>query len=143
MIPRAAIAAAALEEVDTPYLHQARLPGKALDCAGLLIVISWRFGIKPRSFDVTGYTGTADGSTLQAYCEEHLVRLAPGAEQIGDVVLTDWGRLPTHFGILVPYLHGGLAIVHALGPASPARVRLSRWLPRMRPVAAYGFPGVG
>lgn len=142
-IDRAAIAAAAMELVDTPYLHQGRLPGKALDCAGVPITLSWRFGIKPRSFDITGYTGTPDGHTLKAYCDEHLVPIEASAMQIADVLLLDWGRLPTHLAVLVPHYHGGLAVVHALGPGGMARVRCTPLnYPRMRIVAAYSFPGV-
>jgi cell wall-associated NlpC family hydrolase len=139
---RADVVACALSFVGTPYHHQGRVPGVGFDCAALLIVPAWQLGIKPRSFDVRGYPPSADGSSLRAYCEEHMQHLAPGAEQPGDAGLFDWGRHPHHLGIFVPYRHGGLAIVHAFGRGNSGKVLESRYLPRMRLVAAYAFPGV-
>ena len=142
MTTRAEIAAAALALVGTPYVHQGRVAGHGVDCAGVLIVVARQLGLVPAGFDVTGYTGTADGVSLRRYCQENMTPVARGEEQAGDAVLVHWGGHPQHLGVLVPYRHGGLSIVHALGPDMPARVVESRWLPKMTLVAAFSFPGV-
>lgn len=137
---RAAIVAQAMGLIDTPYVHQARLPGIGIDCAGVPIVIARALGLVLSTFDITGYPPTPDGVSLIAFCERHMRRTAE--PQAGDVPVYRWGVRPQHLGVLVPYRHGGLSLVHALGPGHPAKVIESRVLPNMALVAAYRLPGV-
>jgi cell wall-associated NlpC family hydrolase len=133
------IVAEARSLIGTPFQHQARLPGVALDCAGELIIVGRRIGSVPADFDETGYPKAADGRTLMAYLDRFLERIY-GAPQAGDVGVYVWGGLHAHHvGVLVPYRHGGLSIVHAAGPNPPAKVLESRLLPHMRRVAAFRF----
>lgn len=141
-IDRTAIVDAARGLLGTPFQHQARLPGSALDCAGVLIVIARQLGVVAIDFDVTGYQKAADGRTLLGHLERFMVRI-DGDPQAGDVGVYVWGgRSAHHVGVLVPYRHGGLSIIHAAGPDYPAKVLESRLLPGMRRVAAFAFPGV-
>jgi hypothetical protein len=44
--------------------------------------------------------------------------------------------------IVVPYAHGGVSFVHAVGPGAPNMVRENRLMPPMRLVRNYAIPGV-
>ena len=140
MTVRDDIIAAAIGLLGTPYHHQGRLAGVGLDCVGVPIVVCWQLGLLPRDADITGYPTMPDGFSMVDGCDEHMTRTA--APQAGDVGVYRWGGCPQHMGILVPYRHGGLSIIHALGPHHPARVIESRILPRMSLVAAYMMPGI-
>lgn len=147
---REQVVAEALSWLGTPYHHGARLKGIGVDCAGLLIGVSKALGLKPESFDITGYPALPDGKTLKRYCDEHMLRIPTESAKPGDAVLLAWQYgPPQHLGILVPYRHGGLAMVHALGPRKPeaggkARVLETRLVfgRAMQLIAAYSIPGV-
>lgn len=98
---------------DTPYQHQGRLPGVALDCVGPLICRAWETGLKPRTFDVNGYSATPDGS-LQPILDEHLERKARADLALGDVVLNRY-RLgqPQHVAIIVGRAWDDWLMLHA------------------------------
>lgn len=100
-VSRAAFVATLVGYEGTPYAHQGRLPGVGLDCPGPLICAAWQHGLKPRSFDVQGYSAKPDGKTLQAFCDEHLQRIEWAERLAGDVVLVRFqhGR-PQHLGVL-------------------------------------------
>lgn len=92
----------ALTLVGTPFHHQGRAPGVGLDCPGPLICAAWHFGIKPRSFNVTGYGTVPDGKVLKALCDEHLEPIAYEDRLPGDVLLVCFQQgHPQHLGILV------------------------------------------
>jgi cell wall-associated NlpC family hydrolase len=140
MIEREAIEPEARALIGTPFQHQARLPGIATDCAGVLILIARKLGIVAPDFDVTGYPREADGKTLMQNLEKFLVRISEPT--VGDVGVYTWAKHAHHVGVIVPYRHGGFSIIHALGPVSPCKVVESRLLPNMRRIAAFSFPGV-
>jgi hypothetical protein len=101
-VARVAFCATVLSYVDTPTVHQGRLPGVGMDCPGPLICAAWAHGLKPRSFNVTGYGRVPDGKVLQGLLEEHLQRIHYDDRLPGDVPLVRFqqGR-PQHMGILV------------------------------------------
>ena len=138
----AAIVDAARALIGTPFHHQGRVPGVGVDCAGVPILVARALGLTAPDFDVNGYSAAPDGSTLQAYCDAHL---DPAADpQLGGVVLVAWkDGPPQHLGVVVPYLHGGLAMVHAESRRH-RRVIETRLLfgAAMRLVRAYTFRGV-
>jgi cell wall-associated NlpC family hydrolase len=140
VIDPAAIVASARALVGTPYRHQCRLPGVFLDCVGVPVVVAREHGIVAPDFDITGYPNIGDGALLMASCDKYLIRVAE--PEIGGVAIFSSGAEAHHMGIVVPYRHGGLAIVHARGFGSQGKVVESRILPRMKLVAAYRFPGV-
>lgn len=83
-----------------------------------------------------------DGLSLKAHCDANLV--PQPAPVVGGVVLVAWSiGTPHHLGIVVPYVHGGLAMVHA-DSAVHRKVIETRLLfgRAMSLVAAYSFPGV-
>lgn len=108
---REAFVAAARSLVGTPYHGHARLPGVGVDCIGVPIVACWLSGLKPRTFDVRGYSLQPDG-TLLARCDEHMTRIARDEMLPGDVVVVRWGADPHHVGV-VAALNGRRTIIHA------------------------------
>lgn len=128
---------------DTPYGHQGRLPGVLLDCIGPLICGAWHFGLKPRTFDITGYSRQPDGS-LQPYMDEYLIRKPRDELALGDVVLNRF-RLtgkPQHIAVIVGELYGEWLMLHAdavAGKVQCERIQYGRYY---RYVQGYSMPGV-
>ena len=101
MTTRAEFLATARGYIDTPYHHQGRLPGVGMDCPGPLICAAWEHGIKPREFDVKGYSREPDGVVLKALCDEHLEPIPFAEAQPADVLLCKFRNgHPRHMGIL-------------------------------------------
>lgn len=128
--------------IGTPFVHQHRARGHAVDCAGLLIGVARGLGLVAPDFDVTGYSPRPDGVSLQAYCDEHLLRVPD--LHVGGVALVAWRKgPPQHLGIVTPYGSGCLAMVHAEGQRHRKVIETRLLFGReMRLVAAYSFPGV-
>lgn len=103
MTPQTVIAAAR-RHIGTPWVHQGRLPGRALDCAGLVICVARELGLVPPGWDVNGYSAAPDGSMLSV-CRTHLHELpaVPGAIEPGAVLVVRTFRDPQHLGFAVPH----------------------------------------
>jgi cell wall-associated NlpC family hydrolase len=123
----------------TPFHHQGRLPGVGIDCVGVLVVIARQRGLVPPSFDVTGYSEAPDGTLLDVL-DRYLAPIPYEQAGFGDVVAFVVDKAPQHVGVIVPYAHGGPALVHAC--IHSGRVVEHRLLygPRLRFVRAYRFP---
>lgn len=141
MTTQADIVAAARAELGTPWMHQARLPGVALDCAGLVIVTARRLGLVPDDFDIGGYGRQPDG-TLLAVCEQHMRRVDD--LELGAVLVVSITGEPQHMGIVGDYRHGGWSLIHAASNARPGRVIETRlMIHRAQQLQAiYRLPGV-
>jgi cell wall-associated NlpC family hydrolase len=143
MISRAEWVAGLMLYVGTPYAHQGRLPGVALDCVGPLICRARECGIKAADFDVNGYSPTPDGS-LQPILDSHLERKPRETLQLGDVVLNAFRNTPPqHVAIIVGEAYGEWMMLHA--GSTVGRVQVER-LPydrrHYRFVQGYQVPGV-
>lgn len=130
------IAAAARACVGTPFRLQGRVPGRGLDCAGVVVHAARRAGLA--GYDDTGYGLTQNGARIaQAMARAGLVPVAPQAAQAGDVLLFDLGRGLLHLAIRsehgIIHAHRGLGRVveHGLDDT---------WQKAL--VAAWRFPGV-
>lgn len=126
-------------QVGTPYHHQARLPGVALDCIGLVTATLDHFGLPWK--EVPGYRPVPDGKLLV----EHVSRwLDPvdRAPQPGDVGVFWFASpsLPTHTGIFSDL--GGLGLIHTYTRVRRVvEVQLDEyWQKRLHSV--YSFRGV-
>lgn len=141
MTTGADVVACARTQIDVPWRHQGRLWGVALDCAGLIICTARQLALVAADFDVNGYTRTPDGSML-GWCARHMTRIT--APELGAVVIVATQRDPQHMGILLPYRHGGWAMVHASNAGQPARVTETRlmWSQTMQLRAYYRLPGL-
>jgi cell wall-associated NlpC family hydrolase len=108
------VVAAARLELGTKWVHQARAPGIALDCAGLVICTARRLGLVAAEFDVGGYSLVPDGSML-AWCERYMQTIEQ--LELGAVVALQVDKDPQHLGIVGDYRHGGYSIIHAASAA--------------------------
>jgi hypothetical protein len=139
---RSEIVRVARSYLDTPFRHMGRVPGKELDCAGLLICVARELCLVSHDFDVPAYT-QPDGTMLK-WCFRHMTPTKD--KQIGDAIVVAIDKEPQHLGILADYRHGGLSIIHACNAPSckPARVIETRLMFSrvMTFVAAFQFPGV-
>lgn len=94
-----AIIAAARECIETPFRHQGRILGRALDCVGVACHVLARLQLP--YLDQAGYPRLPfRGQLEQAITgQPHLVEV-DGAPQPGDVLLMRFGREPQHIAIL-------------------------------------------
>lgn len=128
----------------TPFHHQGRTPGLAIDCAGVPIVVGKKLGLLPLEFDVTGYKSTPDGKTLKAYCDANMRKIDKADAQPGDVILIRWGKDgdPQHLGILGDHPNGGLSLIHADSRRQKCVIETALQFDRhTRLVAAYSLIG--
>lgn len=138
-VTAADVVAAARAQMGVKWQHQARLPGEALDCAGLVICVARGLGLVPSDLDVNGYSRVPDGSMLR-WCLQYMQPLA--APRAGAVLVGAWERHPQHMGIVADYRHGGHSLVHACSTAGKViETRLAREA-AMRAVAVFWLPGV-
>lgn len=142
-----AVIAEARSWLATPFVEQQHAKGIGCDCVGLIGGVAVELGLVPADFwhvgfrPYHGYAQRPFNAVLERGCREFLIEIAVAGP--GDVVLMRYGDDPQHLGIVVPYVHGGLALVHAMnrGPQAVAEHRLgSVW--RDRVVGAFRYPGI-
>lgn len=119
----AEVVAAARRHLGTPWVHQGRTPGLAIDCAGLVILVARELGVVPPDWDVNGYSRWPDGTMLR-WCDEQMQRI--DEPELGAVLVLATAQQPQHMGIVGDYVHGGLSVIHACNAARPARVLETR-----------------
>jgi cell wall-associated NlpC family hydrolase len=138
----AEIVAIARETIGTPYLHQQRVNGLALDCAGVPVHVAKRIGM---SFDdITNYGRLPVPAEMRRVLDANLTRVPKEQMQFGDVAWLKFRHEPQHFGILGDYHLGGFSLIHAYNGSGLHKVvehRLDeQWAERI--VAVWRFPGV-
>lgn len=143
---RAEIVNTARSWIGTPFAHHHEKKGVGCDCAGLIRGVCVELGLLPEDVwslegaeKYKGYGRVPDGQSMLNACIEFMDPVRQSEMQLGDVILLRWERDPQHVGILGDYKHGGLSVIHALGPNHPAKVVEHRLLfsPRMQFVAAF------
>jgi cell wall-associated NlpC family hydrolase len=142
---RADVVAQARTWLGTPYHHQARLKGKGVDCAGLVICVARELGMVPPDFDVPPYPRQPDGRSMLAHCDAFMTRIDLVDMAAGDVIVLRFEQDPQHMGIVAPHRSGCLSMVHALGTADGKGRVIEQRLDSStieRFVAAYRMPGV-
>lgn len=129
----------------TPYEHQHRVKGHAVDCVGLVIGVARNLGVVPPEFDVNAYPRKPDGSTLLARCAEFMDPVRDEDARPGHVLVLAFRRDPQHMGILGDYLYGGLSLIHAFGQGDGGCVEernLHHDLKAFRPLRVFALRGV-
>jgi cell wall-associated NlpC family hydrolase len=131
------IIAAARACVGTPFRHQGRLPGIALDCAGLVVHVATANGFE--CADVQGYPRRPNGGLLAALDAQPSLCRVDGFPQAGDVVVFHYedDKHEGHLGIAT-----ATGIIHAWAYAR--KVAEHDWSPdwKKRIYAVYRFVGV-
>lgn len=142
---REQVVAEARSWLRTPFQHQGRMRGLGADCRGLVGGVALGLGLVPPTwwadFDSRwgGYPEQPPPGLMLAACDSFMRRT--DAPQAGDVVVVEFLRYPQHMGVLVPYAHGGLAIVHSLRVLGVREHRLAPGL-NGKITQGYVLPGV-
>lgn len=128
----------------SPYEHQGRAPGVGMDCPAPFICGAWEHGIKPRSFDITGYTRKPNG-TLERLCHEHMRAIPFSEARAGDAILVAFRgeKFARHLGVLLDSDPSRRYWLHAEGYRYK-RVIVNRlvFTDDLRLVGAFAVPGV-
>ena len=133
------IIAAARACLGTPFRHQGRVAGEALDCAGLAVQVARACGCAVVDAEAYGpYPARGQLETALA-AQPGLQRLPAGAvPQPGDLLLMRFAREPQHLAILA-----GETIIHAWTEAGKVCEHdfTAAW--QRRVCAVYRFVEVG
>jgi NlpC/P60 family putative phage cell wall peptidase len=146
-ITRDQIVAEARTWIGTPFVHQAHLKGIGADCLGMVAGVAVALGIYPPDSWATiwkpraGYGLVPHGGELEAVCQEYLLPLQ-SMPHPGDVALMRFAQEPQHLGIITPYQHGGLAMVHAYSRAGRVVEHRMAQVWEARVWGYFRFPGV-
>jgi cell wall-associated NlpC family hydrolase len=136
------IVAIARATIGTPYRHQGRIDGLALDCAGVPVHVAKQLGIPLTAY--TRYGRLPVPAEMRAALDAHLQRVPREAMQIGDVAWLRFDAEPQHLAIVADYPLGGFSIIHADNGRGLARVVEHRldasWARRI--VAVWRYPGL-
>ena len=131
------IVSAARACIDTPFMHQGRIPELALDCAGLIIAVAKAVGAE--YVDVAGYSRFPSGGILEScLCSQPSLDIITGADkQAGDVLLIRFAGDPQHLAIFT-----GDTIIHSYASVGKVceHVMDAAWEKRI--VCAYRFKGL-
>lgn len=120
------IIAYARECLGTPYLHQGRIVGLGLDCAGVIAHVAKRLGLKV--LETQGYARTPSQGLIElaADSQDWLERVFE--MQAGDVLMMRFTGDPQHVGIFTgenlihSYLDIGRVVEHRLDTKWTARI---------------------
>jgi cell wall-associated NlpC family hydrolase len=121
----------------TPFRHQGRHPGKALDCAGLVVAVAAAIGAE--HVDFLGYGRHPANGLLQAALDAQpcLLTVMLADRQPGDILLMRFLGEPQHLAI-----DAGDNVIHsyqAVGQVCEHRLDAA-WQSRI--VAVYRFRGL-
>lgn len=106
------------------FRHQGRAlePGVGgLDCLGLLMAVAHNLRLQGKNgepltmFDTADYSKSPDGNFLLGQLTDNLFPVS--GMRAGDIALFRFDGNPQHLGILTPYAHGGVGMVHAYAPS--------------------------
>lgn len=144
VVSRAEVVACAREWMGTPFQHQQRSKGVAVDCAGLIIGVARELGLVDSEFDVNAYPRQADGVSLIASCDRYLLRTTKADLLPADVIAVSFDGRPQHLGFVADYRHGGLSMIHAYDRPTVRKVVEHRLLfgQSMKFAGAFRFKGV-
>lgn len=125
------IITAARAELNTPFVHQGRIPGKALDCAGLAVVVAshWHSVSEPRAYGRSPLLGLLD----QWVNTQDFIFPAVKAEA-GCLLLMRFGKEPQHLAICA-----GDSIIHSYSIVGKVVEHRYSDVWRARTVKAYRF----
>lgn len=130
--------AAARECLDTPFAHQGRLPGQALDCAGVAVHVARSLGLQPE--EPAAYGRLPHDTMLEAWLERQpfLERVALATMRGGDLLLMRFKTEPQHLAVFTgkniihAYEAVGRVVEHGLDP---------KWSRRIVKVYRFKEPG--
>lgn len=150
MTTRADVVLEARRWLDTPYRHQARKRGVAVDCVGLIGGVALALGM-PGAAEwmedraLHNYARTPDPALLLAACARFFDPVPTiSRARAGDVLLFTLAEQPRHFALVSETRDGvPFRIIHAYALLAARRV-VEQSLPvaNAKVVAAYSFRGI-
>ena len=131
------VISAARSCLGTPFHHQGRIKGVALDCAGLGVIVAQEIGAEYH--DVPGYGRDPFNGLLRESLDnqEGLEYVGRDEMQPGDLLLMRFGREPQHLAI-----YAGPTIIHAYEQVGIVCEHDLDDLWRRRIIAVYRFKGI-
>ena len=129
-----AILAAARSAIGTPFRHQGRRAGQALDCAGLVIHVAAAVGAP--YLDFPGYAVRPSDGLLEAALDVQPSLIRVFEMQPGDILLMRFTGDPQHLAI-----YAGDTIIHAFAAGRKVCEHLLDDVWRARIVRIYRFRG--
>lgn len=133
------VTVAALALLGTPYQHQGRVPGRGVDCIGLVVCVMRTLGLPVE--DTERYSGMPGPQLLERIAEQCPQATGPAP---GVLALMRWSSEPQHVGIIIAGHSHPLDLVHAW--AGTRRVVRhgydSAWQRRTVQAGWFGLPGV-
>lgn len=131
------ILSAARSEIGTPFRHQGRIPGKALDCAGLVVRVAVLLDLP--FIEHGGYARRPSNGMLESALDGQpcLDLVSKSSVQAGDVLLMRFASEPQHLAIFT-----GTNIIHSYQASGKVCEHIldKKWLSRI--VAVYRFKGL-
>lgn len=82
----------------TPFVHQGRTPGIALDCAGVVVCGAEAAGIYLP--DQKAYPTVPDGDRFVKTVESCCDKIRFEAVSVADLMMFTWGRRPQHIAVV-------------------------------------------
>lgn len=122
--------AAAQSMLGTPFKHQGRLPGVALDCAGVVVCAARSAGY--HVVDVHGYSRIPSNGQFMAAVLAHCDPVELSEVQPGDLMMFAFRTEPQHIAIITrtdpifilhSYQHVGKVVEHSLDDTWRNRMR--------------------
>jgi NlpC/P60 family putative phage cell wall peptidase len=110
--------------IGTPFQHQGRVKGRAVDCVGLVVGVARAVGFE--IMDEAGYSRQPFGQLLQSICDAQGIKV--DKPQPGDVLMMRFIREPQHLAIYAGdtliHTHGrvGKVVEHRIDPTWQRRI---------------------
>lgn len=125
------VLAAARAELETPFRHQGRLPGKALDCAGLAVVVAkhWHEPVEPAAYGRSPHQGL-----LEYWLEQQPFLERIPKPEVGALLLMRFSKEPQHLAVCA-----GDTIIHSYGQIGKVTEHRFSDVWRARVVRTYRF----
>ena len=121
--------------LDTPFRHQGRIPGLALDCAGLVVSVAKEIGAD--YIDRPGYSRNPSGGLLESALDDQPCLERVQDRQPGDVLLMRFAGEPQHLAIFT-----GDNIIHSYESVGKVCEHRMADVWAVRIVRVYRFKGV-
>ena len=126
---------AARSFLGTPFRHQGRIPGLALDCAGLVVSVAKEIGAD--YIDRPGYSRNPSGGLLESALDDQPCLERVTDRQPGDVLLMRFSGEPQHLAIFT-----GENIIHSYESVGKVCEHRMADVWAVRIVRVYRFKGV-
>jgi len=149
-ITKADVVEKAREYLGTPFAHQGRVKGHAMDCVGILLCVGNALGLKDKlgvpilKDDNKNYSAQPLNNFVHEECQRRLIEKPITAMQEGYAITMQAGSaFACHAGI-VSENGGALYVIHAYNGGARKVVEHivdEKWMSRI--VGVFSFPGVG